>query len=99
VARWVTSKSSLLDFISLVVVYAPNEFPQEDYLSPEEQLTLTMAFDELRFGLESFLRSTCDPQVFTQLESLLERSLQHYEQGRDVEGAHVLQDFEAIAFP
>ncbi len=48
---WVKDIDSLFDFIGYVVIYAPDRFPVEDYLAPGEQMTLAMAFDELRYGL------------------------------------------------
>jgi hypothetical protein len=49
--RWVRDARALYDFIGYVVVYAPDGFPVEDYLQPHEQMTLDLAFDELRHGI------------------------------------------------
>ena len=95
---WVRSKGELLDFVSLVLLYAPDEFPREDFLQPHEQLDLHAAFDELRQGLETFLRADCDPGVFMRLQSLIEDSYSHYEQGRILDGGRALQAFRALAF-
>jgi hypothetical protein len=89
--RWIRDARSLDDFIGYVVVHAPDGFPQEDYLQPHEQMTLERAFDELRHGL-GLLQL---PALRTQdLQALLDRALQHYRDGDDVKGAHLLQDFE-----
>ena len=46
--RWIRDARSLSDFIGYVVIYAPDGFPEEDYLQPHEQMTLERAFDELK---------------------------------------------------
>lgn len=48
---WVTNIPESHDFLSLVAACAPNDFPVEDYLPDEEQLTLSLAFSELQNGL------------------------------------------------
>lgn len=48
--NWVKNLESLNEMLSMIIVYAP-DFPEEDYLAPEEQLTLRSAFDEVRRGL------------------------------------------------
>lgn len=95
---WVKDIDSLFDFIGYVVLYAPDRFPVEDYLAPGEQMTLAMAFDELRHGL-----SLVDPEVANEdklrkLTSMLDESLAAYRSGDDVKGAHLLQDFEGLIF-
>ena len=49
---WVTDIDSLWEFIGLVVLSAPDDFEQEDFLEPEEQLNLELAFQELRNGVD-----------------------------------------------
>lgn len=89
--RWVRDARALYDFIGYVVVYAPDGFPVEDYLQPHEQMTLDLAFDELRHGIGLLQLPAPRAQA---LQALLDTALQHYRSGDDVRGAHVLQDFE-----
>jgi hypothetical protein len=89
--RWVRDARSLSDFIGYVVIYAPDGFPVEDYLQPHEQMTLDLAFDELRHGIGLLQLPAPRAQA---LQALLDTALQHYRGGDDVRGAHVLQDFE-----
>lgn len=35
------------DFLVYVYIHAPNEFPEEDYLQPHEQMNLDKAFSKL----------------------------------------------------
>jgi hypothetical protein len=91
---WIKNLNTLRDFLSLVIVHAPDDFPREDYLSDDEQLNLESAFAELYGGLR-FL--PVDRQM-TRLRSLLDEALAAYRSGNDMEGAHVLQSFETEAF-
>jgi len=91
---WIKNLNTFRDFLSLVIVHAPDDFPREDYLTDDEQLRLESAFTELYGGLR-FLRVG---RPLTRLRSLLDEALAAYRSGNDVEGARVLQSFEAEAF-
>lgn len=95
---WVKNVPTFKDFLSLVIVHAPDDFPKEDYLAPDEQLNLARAFGELYKGLEMLLDSRCSSLQVTALRGILDRALTAYRSGEDVKGAHLLQEFEAIAF-
>jgi hypothetical protein len=95
--RWVQSIDALYDFISLVVVHAPDEFPEEDYLKPEQQLTLDKAFVELRRGMDLLRAQIRDPELVARLEQMLDASYASYRAGEQVKGAHLLQDFRELA--
>ena len=96
--HWVNDLEDLRDFISYVVLYSPDEFPQEDYLPVTEQMTLDKAFDEIRRGLAILDGRIDDKGRLARLHSLIEKSLAAYRRGDDVEGAHLLQAFEQDAF-
>lgn len=49
--HWVENTNDLLDFLSYMVLYAPDDFPEEDYLSLSEQMNLEKAFDMLDKGM------------------------------------------------
>ena len=96
--RRVTNLHRLHDFLSTVIVYAPDRFPSREYLGPADQLTLEGAFEELRYGLR-FVRPTTDELgTLRHLRELLVGALAAYRAGDDVRGAHLLQDFESIVF-
>jgi recombinational DNA repair protein (RecF pathway) len=95
---WVKSESGFRDFLSLVIVHAPDEFPEEDFLEPEEQLTLDLAFDELRKGIELLSARRVSPNQKQQLHELLKQAYSNYLNGEDVKAAHLLQELEVLAF-
>jgi len=91
---WVRDINDLYDFLSLVIVHAPDDFPHEDYLSEEEQLNLDGAFEELRRGVRLFEREFPGADRERGLNALLEEALSHYRAGDDIKGAHILHQFE-----
>lgn len=93
---WVKNFEGLLDFLSLVIVHAPDDFPKEDYLRDDEQLNLEMAFEEIGNGMQFVAKRIPDENILQQLRSYLDLSLAAYRQGNDVKGAHLLQDFERV---
>jgi hypothetical protein len=96
---WVKNASGFRDFLSLVIVHAPDSFPEEDYLEPEQQLNLEMAFRELQSGLGFLPSARINPSEKQELEKLLRQAHRKYLEGQDVQAAHLLQKLEAIAFP
>lgn len=88
----------LYDHIGYVVLRAPNRFPIEDYLAPDEQMTLDKAFSQLRDGVEVAYPDDYHPDKKPLLYALLDQSLAAYRSGEDVKGAHLLQDFQDNIF-
>ena len=95
---WVRDLNTFYDFISLVVVHAPDEFPVEDYLPDDEQLNLERAFAELRKGVAFVDRGLPGADRERGLTAMLDEALRLYRAGEDVKAAHLLQDFEARIF-
>lgn len=91
---WVNSYESFLDFLSMVIVHAPDDFPKEDYLRDDEQLTLDKAFEEIDRGMEFVAQRDFGRECLSKLQSYIDASLAAYRSGDDVKGAHLLQDFE-----
>lgn len=91
---WIKNFNGFLDFLSLVIVHAPDGFPKEDYLRDEEQLTLDSAFKELRDGMKFVESKVSSRPALDVLHSQIDQALTLYRQGEDVKGAHLLQDFE-----
>ena len=77
---WVYDEPSLRDFISLVLFLAPDEFPREDYLSDDEQLTLDLAFDELRHGLQFVKTLQGDSPKTERARALIEEAYGRYQE-------------------
>jgi len=95
---WVRDIDSFYNFIGYVVLTAPNRFPVEDYLPPDEQMTLDRAFTELRQGLQLVDPEVADEKKRAKLSALLDDSLGAYRSGDEVTGARLLNDFEALIF-
>lgn len=93
---WIKNYNGFLDFLSLVIVHAPDGFPKEDYLRDDEQLTLESAFKELRDGMVFVEPRVADSAALDTLRGQLDQALALYRQGEDVKGAHLLQDFEQL---
>jgi hypothetical protein len=96
--NWVESRADLHDFLAQVIVCAPDDFIEVDYLSAEDQLDLEKAFGELSRGMTYLAESIADPSQLERLQNLLDRSLAAYREGDSVKGAQLLQDFERLAF-
>ena len=95
---WVNNLDGLYDFIGYVVLRAPDRFPREDYLKPDEQMTLDKAFSELRLGLNFVEIDVVGAETKRRLSSLLDEVQAAYIQGERKKGAHLLQDVEALIF-
>ncbi|AON56410.1 hypothetical protein [Herbaspirillum seropedicae] len=91
---WVKDYEGMIDFLSLVIVHAPDNFPKEDYLDEDEQLTLETAFSELRQGLQLASARLADRSLLADLKLGLEDAYSSYKQGDDIKGAHQLQSLE-----
>jgi hypothetical protein len=92
----IDSFESLMDFISVVIVGAPDDFPKEEYLHDDEQLTLESAFAGLKHGMQFVEKRLNNRAALAELQMLLNASLVAYRAGDDIKGAHLLHDFEAL---
>ena len=77
---------------------APDNFPIEDYLRPEEQMTLQKAFHELQAGIDFVEEDVVGKTVEDRLYVLLDEAQAAYTAGERYKAAHLLQDFEALIF-
>jgi exonuclease VII small subunit len=93
----INNSQDYLNFLSVVIVSAPDKFRQFDFLRPEEQMNLTTAFEELHQGLR-YLANTATVEKMQELRKILDDSLKAYQSGEAISGAHLLQDFEEMAF-
>lgn len=95
---WVRDVSNLYNFIGYVVLRAPDQFPREDYLRDDEQMTLDKLFDELRAGVQLVQADFPERQIFGQLQDILDESLALYRSGESVAAAHRPQAFSSAIF-
>lgn len=95
----ITSVDDLWNHIAYVRGYAPNYFKTEDFLRPEEQMTLDRAFALLRDGVLVAYPGENDEAKRQWLFDALARALAAYRDGDEVAGATILQDdFEDAIF-
>ncbi len=92
---WITSARALLDFLVTVMFSAP-EFPEEDYLQPEEQMTLERAFSELRAGLRFFPWLKAEG-LLGEVNSLLAEAERAFEKAVKIDGHEVLAMYHLAA--
>lgn len=93
---WINSFGGYVDFITYVFVQAPDNFPEEDFLSEADQMNLDRAFYELRQGIHFVEDRIPDKSINERLHQLLEESISAYKDGNDVGGAHLLQDMQNL---
>lgn len=86
-----TDLHSYKDYVTFVRLCAPNEFPIETDLEPDEQMTLDRAFDGLRFGLDLTAQEKGDLPVLATCRTLVEEAYVHYREGRVREGFFTLE--------
>jgi len=94
----VRNLSRLYDFIGYVVLRSPEGFPEEDFLQPDEQMTLDRAFEILRASLVFVPLSAQFPAFHSVLAKMLDEALAAYRAGDRKVGAHRLQDFQDLIF-
>lgn len=88
--------SEYRNMIGYVVLGAPDQFPVEDYLAPDEQMTLDKAFAQLRRGLPVAYDKIKHKDAIPKALELLEASYRAYEAGDQRAGAFLLQDFDEL---
>jgi hypothetical protein len=92
------SLDDLWNHIAYVLACAPNDFPAEDFLSPDEQMTLDRAFEQLRDGIGLAYPAGEFTEKRTSLNALLDRSYAAYRRGESVQAGHLLNEFQNSIF-
>lgn len=88
--------NDLWDHIAYVVHYAPN-FPPEPSLLPEQQMTLSLAFEQLHQGVD-IAYSKSETAARAKLHDLLDRALAEYQAGGREKAGAMLNEFEGVIF-
>lgn len=94
----IESVDDLWNLIAYVLLYAPDSFPNEDFLNPEEQMTLDKAFEQLHAGVLIAYPERSYAQRRDELQKLLDRSYVAYRNGDEMLAVTLLNDFEARIF-
>lgn len=84
----------LWNHIAYVLGYAPDQFPDEDFLAPNQQMTLELAFEQLRQGINIAYPEAEFADKRVMLAAILDQSYAAYMAGREIEAGHLLNDFE-----
>ncbi len=91
-ATWFSDYGGFLDFLALVGTCAPNSFPREDFLSDDEQLTLSKAFEEIEKGMQFVEQRVKKPELVEKVRSDLDAAREAFRVGDDDRGVLLLQD-------
>ena len=86
-----TDLHSFKDYISFVYICAPDEFPEREGVSPDEQWTLDLAFEGLHYGLKLTADEKGNLPVLTTCRALVDEAHVHYHEGRMREGFFTLE--------
>jgi hypothetical protein len=98
--HWIEERvSEYRDFLSYVLLYSPDEFPEEDYLESSDQMNLDKAFAELRRAFPMIKKRVKEEETLAMLRELLEISYEAYKSGEDKKGAYALQEYTGIIWP
>lgn len=84
------------DFLGMVIVCAPDQFFEEDWLTPEDQLNLDRAFVGLRYGLDLAAKEKGESALLARCRTLVEESYGEYKAGRDHAGQLKLEEVEKL---
>lgn len=90
----IESVDDLWNFIAYVTLYAPDEFPTEDFLPVDEQMDLGRAFEQLRRGVEIAYPEPSFSEKRAALNGLLDQSYAAFTSGEEAKAAFLLKDFQ-----
>ncbi|WP_342250171.1 hypothetical protein [Sphingomonas sp. OTU376] len=88
----------LWNHIAYVLGYAPDKFPYRDFLPADGQMTLDRAFEQLHAGVLIAYPEDQWAEKRRELHDILDRSFLAYRNGQEIEGGHLLNDFESRIF-
>ena len=91
------SVDDLWQHIAYVLLYAPN-FPYRDFLPKDKQMTLDLAFKQLREGVEIAYPENEYTDRRAKLNLILDESYQAYVSGEEIKAGHLLNDFQDAIF-
>ena len=87
---------SFKDFVTMVVVCAPDQFMHEDWRAADDQLNLDRAFAGLRYGLDLTAKEKGESPLLAQCRELVEAAHADYIAGREREGRAKMQAMEKL---
>lgn len=84
------------DFVTIVIVCAPNQFLREDWRAPDDQMNLDRAFAGLHYGLDLTANEKGESPLLAQCRELIDTAYAEYVAGRVREGRIKLQGMEKL---
>lgn len=95
-----TDLNGFKDFVVFVLSCAPELFPEEDWLPPDQQMDLEKAFTGLRCGLDILRNDAGETPLLAECGELIEKAYAEYRAGRDADGQANLEEVaELLAKP
>ena len=94
---WVYDRPSFRDFFTLVFLTAP-EFREEDFLSPDEQLNLDIAFDELDQALGYLPGLRKDAKRLAEVRNRLSAAKEAFRNHDRETGCQIMEDLRPLLF-
>jgi hypothetical protein len=91
-----TDLHSFKDYIGFVQLYLPDRFPVREGVTADEQWSMSLAFEGLRYGLRQALEEKGEKPVFAQSQALVEEAYNHYKEGRLREGFSKLDEMTKL---
>jgi hypothetical protein len=93
---WVRNLRDFHDFIGYVILSAPDDFPKENYLPAEEQMTFKQAFEELHTGLGFVDEKSVGHARKAEMKKMLIDAQQAYVSGDLTEGIDLLARLQKL---
>ena len=91
-----TDLHSFKDYVGFVRLCAPDLFPEREGMGPEDQWSLDLAFEGLRYGLKLARKEKGERQVFSDCERLVSEAYDLYRAGRVRDGFSKLDQVKKL---
>lgn len=87
---------SFKDYVVWVQTCASTQFRAEEWASPDDQMTLDLAFEGLRLGLEMATKEKGERDEFVMGRALVEDAYAAYRDGRIRDGFFKLEELRKV---
>src|SRR5262249_39001871 len=91
-----TDLHSFKDYVVFVQTCLPDTFPPRERVGPDEQWTMDLAFEGLRYGLRLVIEEKGDRPVFAECRKLVDQADENYRAGRIREGFFELEEVQKL---
>ena len=94
--KLIQSRTHPREFLGYMLIYCP-DFPKEDYLEPDQQMDLGLAFEMLRGGLK-YVNNRLGTGGVEGAQRRLREAEQHFRNGQIPEGVAILHELRVQWF-